>query len=494
MSTYLLLRDNKESGPYSFDELKNKGLKPYDLVWIEGKSAAWRYPSEVEELKSFAPAVEEQPFDRFYKKSVQSNSSQNNSSTPAPNNSSVATPSRPVPEKETSFSAGMNGSVISAEPSSVPGKRIIYVTLPSDRTGSGMRVPSYREPVRVQPPVPVQEKRTPPSEKEPVRAEMSSLYVKAAGPVEEKFAQDADDMWKSAVELTPRQQGPGLKAIMQPVLAIACVLALLAAGVFIGLSIKSNSFGFSQKTDAQENPVVQVPVPAQQDHVPAASTPAVSSPTTPVSASAIPATTNSDNTAKTTVDNPSAAPAAPVPAPGDQTVARAAIDQTALVPPAVATPKKKTARAKNSPVNPRLSSLASPIKDSAAMTLPVVHREATHRADETTGPGKDAVRSNIANMLSVGIGKFTVGTFGGISDLQMTVSNRSMYPIDLVVVEVQYVQANKKIFKTEDLYFRDLGPGAAMMLEAPKSSRGVKIQYKITLVNSKELGLSYSGL
>jgi hypothetical protein len=68
MSSYLLLRNNKQSGPYSFQQLLNAGLRPYDLIWIEGKSAAWRYPSEVNELKPFAPAVEEQPFDRFYKK------------------------------------------------------------------------------------------------------------------------------------------------------------------------------------------------------------------------------------------------------------------------------------------------------------------------------------------------------------------------------------------------------------------------------------------
>ncbi len=68
MATYLLLRNNKESGPYTLPELEAKGLKPYDLVWVEGKSAAWRYPSEVEELKRFAPIVEEQPYDRFFKK------------------------------------------------------------------------------------------------------------------------------------------------------------------------------------------------------------------------------------------------------------------------------------------------------------------------------------------------------------------------------------------------------------------------------------------
>ena len=68
MTTYFLLRNNKKSGPYDLDQLKNFGLKPYDLVWVDGKSAAWRYPSEVEVLKDYAPAIEEQPFERFYKK------------------------------------------------------------------------------------------------------------------------------------------------------------------------------------------------------------------------------------------------------------------------------------------------------------------------------------------------------------------------------------------------------------------------------------------
>ena len=68
MDTYLLLRSNKQSGPYSLQQLVSFGLKPYDLVWVEGKSAAWRYPSEVDGLKDYAPATEEQPYDRFYKK------------------------------------------------------------------------------------------------------------------------------------------------------------------------------------------------------------------------------------------------------------------------------------------------------------------------------------------------------------------------------------------------------------------------------------------
>ena len=68
MSTYLLLRNNKESGPFTFQQIQEINLKPYDLIWVDGKSAAWRYASEINELKDFAPQIEEQPYDRFYKK------------------------------------------------------------------------------------------------------------------------------------------------------------------------------------------------------------------------------------------------------------------------------------------------------------------------------------------------------------------------------------------------------------------------------------------
>ena len=41
------------------DEVKSMSLKSYDLLWVVGKSAAWRYPGEIPELKSFAPFVPE---------------------------------------------------------------------------------------------------------------------------------------------------------------------------------------------------------------------------------------------------------------------------------------------------------------------------------------------------------------------------------------------------------------------------------------------------
>ena len=58
-TTYLLLRNNKQTGPHSLDELLQLSLQPHDLVWVEGRSAGWCYPSEVELLKPYITTEKE---------------------------------------------------------------------------------------------------------------------------------------------------------------------------------------------------------------------------------------------------------------------------------------------------------------------------------------------------------------------------------------------------------------------------------------------------
>ncbi len=52
---YLLLRNNKQTGPYNIEELGQLSLKTTDLIWVEGKSAGWRNPIEIDALKSYLP-------------------------------------------------------------------------------------------------------------------------------------------------------------------------------------------------------------------------------------------------------------------------------------------------------------------------------------------------------------------------------------------------------------------------------------------------------
>jgi hypothetical protein len=121
----LLLRDNKQTGPYSKDEIIAKGFKPYDLIWAEGKSAGWRYPGELPEFVAFAPMVEEQPFDRFFKKPT-------STSTTAFNKEAIA-PKIPIEEKIPEQQQNHVAENIVMQPAAkvinLPSRKI-FVTLP----------------------------------------------------------------------------------------------------------------------------------------------------------------------------------------------------------------------------------------------------------------------------------------------------------------------------------------------------------------------------
>lgn len=53
MKTYLLLRDNVETGPYTRECLAQMELRTFDLIWTIDESIVWKYPSEITEFKQF---------------------------------------------------------------------------------------------------------------------------------------------------------------------------------------------------------------------------------------------------------------------------------------------------------------------------------------------------------------------------------------------------------------------------------------------------------
>ncbi|MBN8859818.1 MAG: hypothetical protein J0H29_15585 [Sphingobacteriales bacterium] len=54
MKTYLLLRDNVETGPYTRERLAQMELRSFDLIWTIDESIVWKYPSEITEFKQFS--------------------------------------------------------------------------------------------------------------------------------------------------------------------------------------------------------------------------------------------------------------------------------------------------------------------------------------------------------------------------------------------------------------------------------------------------------
>ena len=242
------------------------GLKAYDLVWIEGKSAAWRYPCEINELSAFAPAVEEQPFDRFYKKTSSPVKANANSS------ASVTEPAELIADPGTTPST----SVFSGEPSTVPGKRIIYVTMPAAKAPvnpAAARETSSPIVTRETPAPAAVRETTVPARESHEPAIPAPFQAPATNPVyfsENNYAQQAhEDV--SIEEFLPRLQKPRSGRLVKPLVVGLTVLAVLAAGIFIGLSINKDTLGFRQKiasnahsANAQPIHTVQPPAPVVQ--------------------------------------------------------------------------------------------------------------------------------------------------------------------------------------------------------------------------------------
>lgn len=59
---YFLLRNNQQTGPFSFDELFQQNVTESDLIWVEGHSTKWTHLSETGELTSPAEDKTEKIF------------------------------------------------------------------------------------------------------------------------------------------------------------------------------------------------------------------------------------------------------------------------------------------------------------------------------------------------------------------------------------------------------------------------------------------------
>jgi DNA-binding NarL/FixJ family response regulator len=102
---------------------------------------------------------------------------------------------------------------------------------------------------------------------------------------------------------------------------------------------------------------------------------------------------------------------------------------------------------------------------------------------------KALARNSIRSLVTASVNDYHKGTFGGLSEIELTVSNKSAYTINEATVEVQYLLSNAKLYKTETLNFQDIASGSSLVLQAPKSSRGAKILYRILSIKCKELEL-----
>lgn len=503
MPTYLLLRDNRQQGPFSLEELISKGLKPYDLVWAEGKSAAWRYPGEIPELSAYAPLVEEQPFDRFYKKQEEKNEG-------VPSDPILAESAKkqePEPPKTVRriyvhVPAGSN------PPAGFSDERTANNTAGSDRILPSKAIQETTARLKAE-----QESRPIPSGHEkflpeagtksvvqPVDANMQSRLNNAGNnsasvknqsyspqkSINELYP-DRSDVYRKEIALPedeiaahhtsplpPSVRRSAMQQLLQkPAFVAAMLLVVIAAAL---AAILLNNAENKPPAVVQQTPLV--PPPVQQEDVPSDEAvqqqqmvvPTVEEKKEPQPSSTPIVTTQQKPAPDITSENKVHGTALPPVSGRNNGSATDNKDDYAKAEVSIDKKEKKTWKYEELPATTE-NGVRS--KSARNETTPVATTEVT--------PQKPVVKTAA---IALGDAAFTKGTLGGMYDIKIPVKNNSGNKIDLVIVEVQYIKANGEVLQTKKLSLDHLLPGEQYTLKAPDSNRGVKLNCTVSLVTA----------
>ncbi len=370
-------------------------LKSYDLLWVVGKSAAWRYPGEISELKSFAPAVPEQAADLFRRRPASEN--------PGPD---------PEPTKKTET---VNTKTGEGNPPRRDPARSIYVNLPAEK----------KQPTLTASP-PLRESLFPSAER------TEPIY-------------DFSDLYKKHSSRTIRFSGK--------LLWIGAIILLFGTGILTGFFISDRRKFFSGDANRPQNvPAIRPAVRNEKKE--------------------IPAVLSKDGQSNQLQNNISIVS-----------------DTMNKIEPAtkklIAGDRKKNSKNnhdKKDSINNQEKLVSSYIPNDSPRQNTITQTELLNQK----------IKSHPENYVELVTGRYSKGIFGGISSFPVTVTNKSPVKMDLVVVNVDYIQNNEKIFRTESITFNDLEPGETVTIKAPKSPRGVKIATRLHVISSRQIDLSYS--
>ncbi len=432
MANYRLLRSNREIGPYSLEEIISLGLKPYDLIWVDGKSAAWRYPSEIAELKPYAPIVEEQPYDRFFK--------------------------RPVPVQDENLflrkkatSQQVETPVVEPEPVSTKATEkthspIVVVMPKKDNTRVTVIKPFIKTDVQETDLRVEKESLEEKSDITPVKPlvateETISEPVVMETKMERSLEEIKDMYLKTLIDRKEKFNRRKRHLEWGKYVAAALFVGALGTLVFLTLTNKPPEAGQLAVTS--------------------------------------PSGSNEQDTDKK--DQPGLLPAVSLQAENTQ-------DQTTLLEEPAVTNSVPDTKPKQSAT--KQSSPAEPAGQPVLFQEPQVQTPVEGTREKQTRERKDgAPRSSeeLMRLVSVDANEYKRLSFGGIKDLQLTVSNKTSFVLDQVVVELNYLKPSELPLKTETITFRSVAPNGSMTIKIPDSNRGIKVSYKVKEVVSGEL-------
>lgn len=99
-------------------------------------------------------------------------------------------------------------------------------------------------------------------------------------------------------------------------------------------------------------------------------------------------------------------------------------------------------------------------------------------------------RNNWRNFITAGHEPFSVGAFGGISDLSITVYNQTDKAIDEVQVQVNYTRNSGASTGTQTVSVTNIGPNSSKTVSAPNGS-GSNVSEEIVSITAKSFHFCY---
>ena len=466
MQEYQLLRDNKESGPYTASALIEKGLKPYDLIWAKGKTASWQYPSEVNELKAFAPIVEEQPFDRFYKKpqiKVVAEESISNESQPEIQAPTVELPKQPVAKPRIRIRADW---------------RRIETRTPEIAEEQKQIIPDKNIPTPVQ-----RINNAPAPAWQSVLNSWENNNLQSTAGTNKKTTANQNQNSQTGLFANNEQEDGGMlvsnnkvsfyKKNIATVSIAASFILLLGGGYFVSGYLQSQK---DLPAKISQNVVLKntIPVVAQNENAQAQTTNNIPNEQNNTAVKTAVLTVPVKN--KTSATNAS----------------QAVIEKNISKELSVQQANFKGQPVQNKVVTKQVNSTPIPVSNPVAATP----NKVITKDIETVAPPKksdvvissnkptdDNVIRNYINIQPSGENE------NGAVSYNYKVSNISQTKLDLVMIDLQYFDASGKFQKGQTVYVKNLSPDQAVMVTPPDAKQAAKITCKVSMVSAPQKNL-----
>jgi hypothetical protein len=444
---YRLLRNNQETGPYTLDEILQLNLKPFDLVWVEGRSAAWRYPSEIETLKAFVPAAA-QPPTPF--EPVATAAMEKDFSTFVPEN-----PQREIGKKVFVSMPGNPSQPLAKveQPQATPDRHAAYLPKEGSHTAN----------------------TPPPSTPVPEGELFQTNYNRSLNEVEEDYTS-----W------VYRQKTKKKSTVSKKDMAIAAVIVLLIVGGYFVISKPSVIQPLTQQRTSA--PATQQPAEETvQQNQPAGGEAASSLPPaktekkkqSSTNSKVLPPERKNDHTEQSEIQTPDNGVVA-----GNEDIAKTNSEPQKAPPVTDNKGKKKKLGEVIRGIFNKKEKQEEP-KEETVMEAPkpATNRQATKR-NETTEDESEADNAALAEMVDV-FSNAPDNWMMGVTGLKVTLRNRNNVALQTAAVQVLYYDDNNELLDKKSIYFSNVPAKGRATMPAPDHKFADHVTFKVLAVTPK---------